>query len=147
MKLTPTKPRALAVGLAALLFAALPASKTSALTAPIASPTPMHAAQNDALDFDLVNKTGYKIKKVLISPSASSEWDDDDDVLAGRGFNNGDTLSISFSPKTHAQHWDMKVVYAIDGSSHEWDGLNLTGISKITLHYDAGANSTSADVE
>jgi hypothetical protein len=144
MKFIQTKPRALALGLVAFLLVGTATTKKSVA---LSAPTGIFAGQNDKLDFDLINKTGYKIKKVLIAPSSTAQWDDDDDVLTGRGFDDGETLSISFSPKAHAEHWDMKVVYAIDGSSHEWDGLNLTGIAKITLHYDAAANSTSADVE
>ena len=56
-------------------------------------------------------------------------------------------LHITFSPKVHHDHWDLKVVYKIDGSSHEWDGLNLSEIHKITLHYNADQNSTKADIE
>jgi hypothetical protein len=144
MNLTQTKSKAIALGMAALLVVGLSPVKVAA-----AAPAPHHmrAAQGSNLDFDLVNKTGYKLKKVLVAPSATSEWNEDDDVLKGQMLEDGETLHISFSPQAQHAHWDMKVVYNIDGSSHEWDGLNLNNISKITLHYNADSNSTSADVE
>jgi hypothetical protein len=148
MNFTASKSKALASGLTALLVVAGFSPIRVAAAAPKAHPAPLAAAaQNDKLDFDLVNRTGYTLKHVLISRSSASEWNDDDDVLGGQKLDDGETLHISFAPRAHADHWDMKVVYAIDGSSHEWDGLNLSQINKITLHYNADSNSTSADTE
>ena len=148
MKLTHAKPLATATSLAALMFFVGYAPKTSAATpkheAPAPTITNVHY-ENDALDFDLVNATGYEIKQVLISRSSQSEWNDDDDVLQGRAFPDGTVLHITFSPRTHAEHWDIRVTYSIDNTYKEFDNLNLTSISKVTLHWDG--NHTSADIE
>lgn len=149
MNRTHSKAKAILAGATALLLvASLSPIKTSAAAPHMKpAPAPMAAAQNDRLDFILVNDTGYDISQVLIGASAESEWDPNDELLQGSVFNNGDQLDIKFSPKAHHDHWDMKVVYKIDGSSHEWDGLNLSEIHKITLHYNADQNSTKADIE
>jgi hypothetical protein len=149
MNRTQAKAKALLAGATAmLLVTSLSPIQTSAATPHMKpAPAPMAAAQNEKLDFQLVNDTGYDISQVLVGASAESEWDPNDELLQGRTFNNGDALDITFSPKAHHDHWDLKVVYKIDGSSHEWDGLNLSEIHKITLHYNAGENSTKADIE
>jgi hypothetical protein len=147
MNRTQAKAKALLAGVTAmLLVSGLSPIQTSAAT-PHMKPAPMAAAQNDKLDFQLVNDTGYDISEVLVGQSSDSTWDPSDELLQGRTFNNGDALDITFSPSAHHDHWDLKVVYKIDGSSHEWDGLNLSEIHKITLHYNAGENSTKADIE
>jgi hypothetical protein len=105
------------------------------------------AAEAGDLDFDLLNKTGYSLKKVLIAPSAAPDWDEDDDVLKGRKLGDGEVLHITFSPKAKATKWDMKVVYSIDGSSHEWTELKLDEINKITLFYNADKDETHAKIE
>jgi hypothetical protein len=149
MNRTHSKAKAILAGATALLLvASLSPIKTSAATPHMKpAPAPMVAAQNDALDFDIVNATGYEIKEVLIAPSASADWHDDDDVLQGRPFPDGSTLHISFSPKAAAEHWDIRVTYSIDNTYKEFDGLNLTKISKVTLHWDADAQKTRADIE
>jgi hypothetical protein len=147
MNRTQSKAKAIIAGATALLLvASLSPIKTSAAT-PHMKPAPVAAAQNEKLDFTLVNKTGYTISQVLVGASADSEWDPNDELLQGRNFDDGDQLDVTFSPKAHHDHWDLKVVYKIDGSSHEWDGLNLSEIHKITLHYNADQNSTKADIE
>jgi len=54
--------------------------------------TPAYA-DNDKLDFSLVNKTGYGIKEVYIGPHSSDEWGEN---LINDAFENGETLNISF---------------------------------------------------
>ena len=99
------------------------------------------SAENEKLDFKLTNKTGYPITKIFIGPNTVEEWGDN---IITEKFADDETLDISFSPKATADKWDMKVVYE-DGSSHQWLGLDLSKIEKLTLHYDAATNTTSAD--
>jgi hypothetical protein len=119
----------------------------AAAAKPVAATPAAGRAEADNLDFDLMNKTGYALKKVLIAPSSAPDWDEDDDVLKGRKLGDGEVLHITFSPKARATKWDMKVVYAIDGSSHEWTGLKLDEINKITLFYNADKDETHAKIE
>jgi hypothetical protein len=143
MKLTILKPKVLAVLLTATLALAFAYSRS-----PLAKPmTVVSAAEHEDLDFDIVNRTGYDIKHVLIAPSRDDHWDINDDVLKGREFHDGTKLHITFSPHAHAAHWDIKVVYRIDGSSKEFTDLNLTKINKVTLWYDAKHDATRAEIQ
>jgi hypothetical protein len=147
MKFTVFTPRiiALSLGVVLLGFGQSTGTTSVAMTpkAP-AAPKVLHvSAANDALDFDLVNATGYDLKEIYISPSSSTDWNDD--ILNGATFADGAKLHITFSPKATAAHWDMRVTYVVDGTYKEFDNLNLTSISKVTLHWDG--NHTSADVE
>jgi hypothetical protein len=149
MNRAQSKVKALLAGATALLLITSVSPLRTSAAAPHMkpAPAPMAAAQNDKLDFTLVNATGYTLSEVLVGSSADAEWDPNDELLQGRTLADGEQLDITFSPKVHHDHWDLKVVYKIDGSSHEWDGLNLSEIHKITLHYNADQNSTKADIE
>ncbi len=102
---------------------------------------------NPELDFDIVNGTGYDIKKVYVGPSDNKDWTEDMEVLKGRNFGDKDKLSIKFSPKMKAENWDIRVEWADDSPAEEWYKLNLTTIEKVTLKYDKAADKTTAIVE
>ena len=102
---------------------------------------------NADLDFTLVNKTGFGIKQVFISPTATKDWSDDDEILKGRSFGDGATMEIKFHPKATAENWDIKVEWADGSPSDEWDKLNLTKIDKVTLKYDKASDKTTAEIE
>ena len=104
---------------------------------------PVHA-DNDTLDFKLVNKTGYGIKEIYIAPSASTDWGD---TIISKPMENGDELSITFDPKEKAEHWDIRIVWVDEGADVVWKKCKLSEISKITLHYDRDTDETSATVE
>src|SRR6266404_6195675 len=94
-----------------------PANSTAAAT-PAASNSNASTASNPDLDFTLVNKTGYGIKQVFISPTSMKDWSDDDEILKGRSFSDGATMEVKFHPKATAENWDIKVEWA-DGSPSE----------------------------
>ena len=142
-----SKHKAIALGVAALLVFGSSSLNVSAAPAPKA-PAPMHfRAAEGELDFDLINKTGYIIKEVSISPAKAKNWHDEDELLHGREFGDGDDLKITFNPKVQAEHWDLQVVFAGDDDTEEFDDLKLTDISKVTLHYNKGTKETHADIE
>ena len=95
-------------------------------------------------DFTLVNRTGYVIDEVYVSPSKSSDWQDD--VLGEGVMVNGKVVNIRFSRAAKTCKWDLKVVYD-DKSTAEWDGFDLCTVSKITIYYDRKNDVTSADAE
>ena len=104
------------------------------------------ATQNEKLDFNLANETGYSIKKVYIGPSNNPEWTEDMEVLHGRTFKTGTALDITFSPKTRAAKWDLRVEWAPPYEKDpavNWYGLDLTEIEKVTLLYDEKTGKTS----
>jgi hypothetical protein len=95
-------------------------------------------------DFTLVNKTGYEISEVYVSPSKSDDWEEDvlgQDVLA-----NGEQVDITFSRKEKTCSWDLKVTYS-DQTSAVWDAFNLCEVSKIRIFYNAKTDETSAEYE
>ena len=147
MNVMKTTRKMMLTGLAvATLLCGYSAGKASA-AAPTAPAAPMmYGFQGSNLDFDLVNRTGYEIKHVLISPSRQAEWNANDDVLKGRRFEEGTKLHITFSHHAHAVHWDIKVVYD-DHTSKEFNDLNLDNITKVTLWYDHRTDKTRAEIQ
>lgn len=95
------------------------------------------------LDFKLVNKTGYTIKKIYIGPTSSEDWGDN--LLKG-GLEDGGSCEITFNPKASAKRWDIKVIYE-DKDTAQWLDLKLTEISTVTLHWDADSQKSTATIE
>jgi hypothetical protein len=109
----------------------------------IAQVVPAHA-DNEALDFTLVNKTGYGIKGVYIAPSASTDWGDN---IISKALENGDGLAITFSAKAKAEHWDIRIAWVDPDDDVIWKKCKLSEISKITLHYNRESGETTATTE
>ncbi len=86
-------------------------------------------------DFSLVNKTGFEISSLHISPHSSDEWGED--ILGKDTLDDGDTLNITFHRKEKAANWDLRVEDG-DGKSFTWEKLNLLEISEVTLFYRKG---------
>ena len=87
-----------------------------------------------ALDFTLINDTGFTIDKVFVSPNKQEKWGSDvmgpDDQVA-----DGKSVHIRFS-REHEKDtkWDLKIEFT-DGEYRYWTDLDLTSISEITIHY------------
>ena len=95
-------------------------------------------------DFTLSNDTGYDIASVYISAANDDKWGGDimgQDILA-----NGSGTEIVFDQGDSTCNWDLKATYT-DGTDAIWHGLNLCEISKVTIHYDHGSDTTSADLQ
>jgi hypothetical protein len=99
-------------------------------------------AQEAKQDFRLVNKTGYEIKEVYVSPSKSSDWEED--ILGEGVFGDKEAREIHFHRDVKTCHWDLKVVYTVDSSNAVWTDIDLCSVEKITIHYDKDADKTSA---
>ena len=99
-------------------------------------------AQEAKQDFRLVNSTGYEIKEVYVSPSKSTDWEED--ILGDGVLGNQDGREIHFHRATKTCHWDLKVVYTVDSSSAVWTDIDLCSVEKITIHYDKDADKTTA---
>ena len=97
-----------------------------------------------AADFTLVNRTGYDLREVYISPSNKNAWGKDrmgDFVLE----NNKQRL-FKFSDKSACTQ-DLKVVFDDDGSEVIWEDFDLCELNKITLRYNRKTDVVSADTE
>jgi hypothetical protein len=102
-------------------------------------------AQEGKQDFRLVNKTGYEIKEVYVSPSRSADWEED--ILADGVLGDLEARDIHFHRSATGCQWDLKVVYSEDSSSAIWAGIDLCSVRKIVIHYDKDADKTSADFD
>ena len=120
-----------------LLFASA-AAAIVAITAPA-------LAQDAKQDFTLVNRTGYELKALFVSPSKAERWGDD--VLGQDVLEDGKLANIHFSPKAQTCKWDLKVVYTDDDSNAIWQGINLCEVDKITIHYDRKNDVTRASFD
>ena len=86
-------------------------------------------------DFILVNKTGFDIKSVYVSPSNSDDWQED--VLGRDYLSDGDSVEITFSG-SRTTYWDIRVEDS-SGDYLYWKHFNLKEISKITLKNNGNA--------
>lgn len=102
-----------------------------------ASPARAEGKQN----FTLVNKTGYVISEVYVSPAKVDDWEED--VLGTDELDNGEAVNIAFSRKEKSCHWDLKVIYD-DGESAEWADFDLCAISQIAISYNRKTGETWA---
>lgn len=96
-------------------------------------------------DFRLVNKTGYEIKEVYVSPSKSTDWEED--ILGDGVLGDQEGRDIHFHRSVKSCHWDLKVVYTVDSSSAIWNEIDLCTVEKITIHYDKDADKTTANFD
>jgi hypothetical protein len=101
-------------------------------------------ADNDKLDFSLVNKTGYGIKEVYVAPHSSDSWSSN---LSSEPLENGEALNVSFDASEDTTNWDIKIVWVDQGAPVVWMNCKLANISKFILHYDRDTDVTSADTE
>ena len=93
-------------------------------------------------DFTLVNRTGFDIHEVYISPHAGDDWEDD--VMGKTILVDGQSVAIKFARTDKTKEWDLKVVNK-EGRAIVWEKLNLLEIAKVTLHFTDG--KAEADVE
>ena len=95
-------------------------------------------------DFTLVNRTGYALNEVFISPTKKDNWGKD--RLGENQLLNGQARKFKFGDTKHCVQ-DIKVVFADDGSDVDWEGLDLCDLDKITLRYNRKTGDVSADTE
>jgi hypothetical protein len=100
------------------------------------------AADGAKQDFSLINKTGYELKEVYVSPSKADDWQED--ILGTGTLPDGNKVNIHFSPKVQTCKWDLKVVYTVDSSNAVWNDINLCDVEKVTIHYDKDRDVTRA---
>jgi hypothetical protein len=120
------------------------ALSAAAIAAVLAFAVP--AVADDAKqDFKLVNKTGYELKALYVSPAKSDDWEED--ILGQDTLSDGQSVNVHFSPKVHTCQWDLKVVYSDDDSSAVWQKIDLCTIEKITIKYNRKSDETSASFD
>ena len=90
-------------------------------------------------DFTLVNKTGYQIDDVYVSPTKVDEWGKD--ITGKDALADGVKVDIVFPHGDGKCKFDIKVKYN-DGDTAEWANVDLCEYTAITLHWD-GKNTTA----
>ena len=95
-------------------------------------------------DFMLVNRTGYAINEVFISPTKKDNWGKD--RLGSNQLLNGQARKFKFGDTKNCVQ-DIQVVFTDDESEVEWEGFNLCELDKITLRYNRKTREVSADAE
>ena len=88
-----------------------------------------------AQDFILVNRTGYDIYVVNISPSDTNQWEED--ILGSQILAKGEALDVKF-PKRKQRYWDIQVKFK-DNSGLYWMHLDLMNTRLIALNGDGTA--------
>ena len=103
------------------------------------------AVAGDA-DFTVVNKTGFTINGIYLSPTHQTEWGKER-LGAEKVLKQGQSMLIKFSDKAKCKQ-DMLVQFD-DKSASEltWEELNLCEINKLTLKYNKAKNEVSYDQE
>lgn len=98
-------------------------------------------------DFTLVNKTGFDIEEVYVSPADDEEWGDD--VLGVDILENGKKVEVEFDGVYEAvllafgvDKYDLKVIDE-DGDEYEYYDLKLEEIMEITLTLDKKGNGVA----
>jgi hypothetical protein len=84
-------------------------------------------------NFRLVNRTGYQINEVYVSPSANDRWGRD--ILGDGVMPSGTSRNITFPRATRACMFDLRVVYA-DGERGETREINLCEVSTVTVTWN-----------
>jgi hypothetical protein len=86
-------------------------------------------------DFILHNETGVEIQELYVSPHSANDWGTD--VLGRDTLPAGESVKITFDDQEKHVKWDLKVA---DEKKHsiEWENLDLSKISEVTIHYKDG---------
>ena len=107
-----------------------------------------HAARAQAKqDFEIVNRTGYAISELYISPSKADDWQEDMLENMDDNFEDGEKKQVNFTRAGKTCKWDLKVVYDDDDSSAVWHDIDLCSVSRITLRYNRKTDVTSASFD
>jgi len=104
---------------------------------------PTFVSAGDA-DFTLVNRTGYTLREIYLSPTTRESWGRDrmgDEVLE-----NGKARLFKFSDKASCNQ-DLKVVFDDDASTVVWKDIDLCSLEKITIRYNRRTGETTAVID
>jgi hypothetical protein len=99
------------------------------------------------LDFELVNKTGYDINEIFVSPTKMKDWGED--IMGRDVLLDGESVDIAFDTEETERKWDIYVTWVGYDEDEDvyWTGFDLSKISKITLYYNNKTGKTWAETE
>ena len=93
-------------------------------------------------DFTLVNRTGFDIREVYVSPTKAQKWGRD--VLGTGMLHDTMQVPIKFKSTNTTCIYDLKVIYTDDDTA-EWTEFDLCTISKIKIYYDKKTGEPTAE--
>jgi hypothetical protein len=99
----------------------------------------------DQRNVTVVNGTGYGIKFLGFNNPGDNEWSDNElgSVLA-----DGGSIYVKFNTADKGCKWNFKIDWADAGYPGVlWNNVDLCQIEVITLCYDRGSDTTSAEVK
>jgi hypothetical protein len=105
--------------------------------------TPMLSTAGDA-DFLLVNRTGYDIREIYVSPAKQKRWGQD--RLGRSVLGNRQQRQFKFGAFADCIQ-DMRIVFDDDGSEVVWERLDLCELEKIILRYNRNTGEVFLDAE
>src|ERR1700719_3394141 len=99
------------------------------------------AVAEDLRNVNVVNGTGYGIKFLGFNNPGDDDWSDNElgSVLA-----NGANVFVKFNTADQGCKWNFKIEWADPGYPGVlWHDVDLCSISRLTLKYDRGSDTTS----
>lgn len=95
-------------------------------------------------DFILVNRTGFDLREIYISPTKKNSWGRD--RLGDNLLENGKARKFVFADTASCVQ-DLRVVFDDDASEAVWEKFNLCELEKITLKYNRKSREVFAETE
>lgn len=109
----------------------------------VAPPAPTAAVEAARQNFTVLNRTGYDISEVYVSPAKTKKWGED--LLGDDELDDEDEQLIPLGRAAEKTClWDLKVVYSADDSEAVWYDIDLCKFSKVTIKYNRKSDKTSA---
>ena len=101
----------------------------------------------DLRNVTVVNGTGYGIKFLGFNNPGDNDWSDNE-LPASSVFPNGNSVYVKFNTEDKGCKWNFKIEWSDPGYPGViWHDVDLCKINKLTLKYDRGSDTTSAEVE
>lgn len=95
-------------------------------------------------DFVLVNRTGYAIREMYLTPTHKRKWGPE--RLGKRVLANNQQRDFKLGNFPDCVQ-DMLIVFDDDGSQVVWEEFDLCDLHKITLRYNRKSGEVRADTE
>jgi hypothetical protein len=95
-------------------------------------------------DFVLVNRTGYAIREIYLTPTHKKKWGPE--RLGKRVLANGQQREFRLGNFADCVQ-DLLIVFDDDGSEVVWEEFDLCELEKITLRYNRRTGEVRADTE
>lgn len=97
------------------------------------------------LSFLLINSTSYPISELHLSPPNLNFWGRNS--LMPPPLKVGESRQVAVAPYATECIQDVRVVFANNASSAIWQGLNICGLTKLRLFFDATSGITTAQYD